>query len=70
MPFVIIADSSGSIISRHVGYNPGDEIELEKEIVHLLSIQNMKSDSIIIPENPPVMNDSLNIQEELELEQN
>ena len=69
MPFVIIADSSGSIISRHVGYNPGDEIELEKEIVHLLSIQNMKSDSIIIPENPPVMNDSLNIQEELELEQ-
>lgn len=70
MPFVIIADSSGSIISRHVGYNPGDEIELEKEIVHLLSIQNMKSDSIIIPENPPVINDSLNIQEELELEQN
>ena len=47
-----------------------DEIELEKEIVHLLSIQNMKSDSIIIHEDPPVMNDSLNIQEELELEQN
>ena len=70
MPFVIIADSSGTIMSRHVGYNPGDEKELEKEIVHLLSIQNMKPDSIIIHENPPVLNDSLNIQQELDSKQN
>ena len=36
MPFVIIADSTGEIINRHVGYNPGDEIRLEKEILHIL----------------------------------
>ena len=36
MPFVIIADSTGKIINRHVGYNPGDEIRLEKEILHIL----------------------------------
>ena len=37
MPFVIIADTTGEIIQRHVGYNPGDEKELEKEILHLLA---------------------------------
>ena len=37
MPYVIIADSSGSIINRHVGYNPGDEKKLEKEILVLIS---------------------------------
>jgi peroxiredoxin len=67
MPFVIIADSSGSIISRHVGYNPGDEKELEKEILHLLAIQNSMSDSILIQKNTIIKNDSLNIQEELDL---
>ena len=36
MPFVIIADTTGKIINRHVGYNPGDEIRLEKEILHIL----------------------------------
>ena len=36
MPFVIIADSTGKIINRHVGYSPGDEIRLEKEILHIL----------------------------------
>ena len=46
MPFVIIADSTGQIISRHVGYNPGDEKELEKEIVHLLAILENKNDTL------------------------
>ena len=46
MPFVIIADSTGEIISRHVGYNPGDEKELEKEILHLLKSQETKSDTL------------------------
>ena len=45
MPFVIIADSTGEIISRHVGYNPGDEKKLEKEIVHLLELMNGAGDS-------------------------
>ena len=46
MPFVIIADSTGEIISRHVGYNPGDEKALEKEILHLLIDQQPSTDSL------------------------
>ena len=46
MPFVIIADSTGEIINRHVGYNPGDEKKLEMEIVHLLALMNGVGDSI------------------------
>ena len=46
MPFVIIADSRGEIINRHVGYNPGDEKKLEKEILHLLSPPELKTDTV------------------------
>ena len=46
MPFVIIADSTGKIINRHVGYNPGDEIRLEKEILHILQPLAENSDSL------------------------
>ena len=46
MPFVIIADTTGTIVSRHVGYNPGDEKELEKEIAHLMGLSIIKSDTI------------------------
>jgi len=59
MPFVIIADSTGEIISRHVGYNPGDEKELEKEILHLLAVPEIKADTLqteletSIPEKTP-----------------
>ena len=59
MPFVIIADSTGEIINRHVGYNPGDEKELEKEILHLLAVPEIKVDTLqteletSIPEKTP-----------------
>ena len=59
MPFVIIADSTGKIINRHVGYSPGDEIRLEKEILHLLAVLEIKTDTlqtgleISIPEKTP-----------------
>ena len=59
MPFVIIADSTGEITNRHVGYNPGDEKELEKEILHLLAVPTIKADTlqteleISIPEKSP-----------------
>jgi peroxiredoxin len=46
MPFVIIADSRGEIINRHVGYNPGDEKKLEKEILYLLSPPELKTDTV------------------------
>ena len=59
MPFVIISDSIGQIINQHVGYNPGDEKELEKEILHLLKTPVIKSDTLqikpeeSIPEKSP-----------------
>ena len=46
MPFVIIADSTGTIINRHIGYNPGDEKKLEKEIMHLLGVPEIKDDTL------------------------
>ena len=52
MPFVVIADTSGKIISRHVGYNPGDEIKLEKEILDMLDI--VEKDSLLSPNRAPV----------------
>ena len=59
MPFVIISDSTGEIKNRHVGYNPGDEKQLEKEILHLLIDQQPSTDSLqtkpeaFIPEKYP-----------------
>ena len=49
MPFVIIADSTGEVVSRHVGYNPGDEKELEREILHLLMPNATILDSLNLP---------------------
>jgi len=59
MPFVLIADTAGQIMSRHIGYNPGDEKKLEKEIIHLLAISEDKADTLLEesevkpPENAP-----------------
>jgi len=59
MPFVIIVDSTGEIENRHVGYNPGDEKELEKEILHLLAVPEIIADTLqteletSIPEKSP-----------------
>ena len=59
MPFVIIADSVGEIVNRHVGYKLGDEKELEKEILHLLTDQQPSTDSLqakletYVPEKSP-----------------
>ena len=39
MPFVVIADSSGSIVNKHIGYNLGDEKALEEEIKRLISFK-------------------------------
>ena len=35
-PFTVMVDHKGNIVSRHVGYNPGDEKKLEKEIAVLI----------------------------------
>ena len=44
-PYTVIVDKDSTIISKHVGFSPGDEIELEKKIVSLLDIKPAKSDS-------------------------
>ena len=36
MPLVLLVNQDNSIFSRHTGYNPGDEIALEKEIKELI----------------------------------
>tara|TARA_B110000438_G_scaffold252990_1_gene258360 strand:+ start:1131 stop:1724 length:594 start_codon:yes stop_codon:yes gene_type:complete len=51
-PYTILFDEKGNIINKHIGYNPGDEIKFEKEIVTLLKKQissdTTKVDSSII----------------------
>ena len=46
-PYLIIVDGEGKIINKHVGYSPGDEIKLEKEIVELLA-SSIKSDTSLV----------------------
>ena len=40
IPLSILYDKNGKLISRHIGYLPGDELKLEKEIKTLLGIIN------------------------------
>ena len=42
MPYTIMVDSSGVIVNKYTGYNLGDEIKLEKEIVHMLELDSLK----------------------------
>tara|TARA_Y100000590_G_C15490324_1_gene927480 strand:- start:255 stop:800 length:546 start_codon:yes stop_codon:yes gene_type:complete len=35
-PYLLVINDNGDIISRHSGYNPGDEVKLEHEIVSML----------------------------------
>ena len=46
MPFVIVVDTIGTILSKHVGYNPGDEKKLEQEIISLLGINPLVNDTL------------------------
>ena len=42
-PYLVLVDHEGNITNKHVGYNPGDEVKLEKEILELIS--KMKPDT-------------------------
>ena len=64
MPFVIIADSTGEIINRHVGFNLGDEKELEKEILTLLSAAELTSDTLQVEPKLPISEKSTDIPSE------
>ncbi len=37
VPYMVVVDKNGVIVSRHSGYNPGDENALRKELEELLS---------------------------------
>ncbi len=41
MPYTLLVDKEGTIINKHTGYNLGDEINLEKEIKHILGIDSL-----------------------------
>ena len=56
-PFTVIVDHTGNIISRHVGFNSGDEKKLEKEILQL--INNAQADTLYLNTRPKVK-DSVN----------
>ena len=42
-PFLVLVDYEGNIVQKHSGYNPGDEVKLEKEIQELLSAYKVQS---------------------------
>ena len=39
-PFTVMVDHRGVIVSRHVGYNAGDEKKIEQEIIELINKAN------------------------------
>ena len=45
-----MVDQEGNIINKHIGYNPGDEIKLEKEIVGML-LNDIKLDTTLTDTN-------------------
>ncbi len=40
IPLTVLYNQNGDVIYKHVGYLPGDEIELEKEVKIALGIKN------------------------------
>ena len=51
-PFTVMVDHKGNIISRHIGFNLGDEKKLEEEIIQL--INNAQSDTLYLNIRPKV----------------
>ena len=45
LPYVLLVNSDGTIFKRHMGYSPGDEITLEKEILEMLALNSVDEDS-------------------------
>jgi len=42
VPYVVVLDAEGFIRYNHTGYRPGDEVELEHEVVKLLQEQGIE----------------------------
>ena len=67
-PYLILVDDTGHIVIKHAGYNPGDEIKLEKEIVALLST-SIQEDTTLIDSSIIMLLEQYNLDKML-LEQN
>ena len=37
-PFTVLVNHEGNIVKKHSGYNPGDEVKLEKEIQDMIAL--------------------------------
>ena len=46
LPYVLLVNRDGTIFKRHMGYSPGDEISLEKEIVEMIVLNSVNDDSL------------------------
>jgi len=57
-PFTVMIDHKGNIVSRHVGFNLGDEKKLEEEIIEL--INNAYSDTLYLNTRPKVKDSASN----------
>ena len=47
-PYTVLVDHEGNIIKKHSGYNPGDEVKLEKEIKDMISLFNVAPKDTLI----------------------
>ena len=45
LPYLLLVNTDGTIFKRHIGYNPGDEITLEKEILEMIALNSADEDS-------------------------
>jgi thiol-disulfide isomerase/thioredoxin len=47
MPYLLLVNKDGSIFKRHVGFNPGEEVALEAEIVEMLALNFPERSKVI-----------------------
>ena len=43
MPYLLLVNKDGTIFKRHVGFNPGEEVKLEAEIVEMIETTFQKT---------------------------
>ena len=46
-PYLVLFDETGNVVAKHSGYNPGDEIKLEQEIINIIAKASNKEIEII-----------------------
>jgi len=50
-PYLVLFDEEGNVVAKHAGYNPGDEVKLEKEIIEMISKASLKDTLTTSEEN-------------------